>query len=564
MTLPTVASHVRTSLLGLAASLAISAPALAFQVGPGCSPDLFEPNDDCTTPANHQAGLLPGLTLTAGEVDVHRIFVAPGQRLDVTLTLLNPDPAFIGTARLVVDDGSPTTCDTSSNQLALRFLASAQPVTTMSWTTSPSSGVAFLVELQDFSNLCTTYDLDLTVTPDTCATLAPDALEDNDTCATATPIGVGSFPGLNVSLHDPDVYLLSAAAAELLTVRVDVSTPGAVVDLAAWPLLSPCGSLVVATAGAVVQGGTPGGLYLFDDTGVPRTYVLVVQTSTVGSFTPEFCADYALQVSSTTNPCGLVPGDPFEPNTDCISAPPLTSSQTGLSIHAGGDQDFYTIDVPPRSTVRLRSTPSAPAEERDMMLWASCNLDTSQFLASSAPFDFVATERRQWLQWSNTTNVPVSVRLLVTAPFGFFPNAFCDVYDLDLGFTKGEPFCIATRNASGEAARLTASGSTTVGQGVLTLVAAPVPSVTTGLVFLGSSSTPPQPFGYGYRCVAGPIVRLPVTSTTTGALTTTVDWTGAASVVTPGSTWSFQAWFRDTSGGVPGFNTSEGLRVSFP
>ena len=33
--------------------------------------------------------------------------------------------------------------------------------------------------------------------------------------------------------------------------------------------------------------------------------------------------------------------------------------------------------------------------------------------------------------------------------------------------------------------------------------------------------------------------------------------------ITPGSTWNFQFWFRDPSGGPAGFNFSDGLEVTF-
>lgn len=563
MSLPIVAGHVRASCLCLAAWFAASAPAAAFQTGPGCGPDVFEPNDSCSQSSILTPGQHTGLTTVAGDTDVHRILVNPGKRLDIVLTLVNPDPAFLGTVRLVQDDGSIIPCAISENQLALRFLAGTQPTAAVAWTTSPASASVFLLEVDTFSTTCTTYDLDVSVTADPCASLAPDALEDNDDCATATPIGVGTFAGLNVSLHDPDVYSLQLAAGELFAMRIDVSTPNAVLDVVAWPALFPCGTLLVASSGAVVYGGQPGGLYVFNDSSAPLTYLVAVQTSRAGTLTPEFCADYSMQLSSNIDPCGVASGDAFEPNSDCFFAPPLTSSQTGLSIRAGGDQDFYAVGVPPRSTVRFMSTPSAPGEVREMTLWSGCNLDTSDFLASSVPLDFAPGERRRWLQWSNVTTAPRDTRLMVHAPAGFFPNAFCDAYDLALEFTLGVPFCNAARNASGGAARLTASGSTLVGQGSLTLVAEPVPTVTTGLVFFGASNQPAVPFGYGFRCIANPIVRLPVVSTGTGTLQTTVNWTGPASVITPGSTWSFQTWFRDTAGGVPGFNTSEGLRVSF-
>ena len=57
-------------------------------------------------------------------------------------------------------------------------------------------------------------------------------------------------------------------------------------------------------------------------------------------------------------------------------------------------------------------------------------------------------------------------------------------------------------------------------------------------------------------------MRLPASSTGTGTLHTTVDWTGTASAIGPGESWSFQAWFRDPSAS-PAFDLSEGLQLDF-
>ena len=37
----------------------------------------------------------------------------------------------------------------------------------------------------------------------------------------------------------------------------------------------------------------------------------------------------------------------------------------------------------------------------------------------------------------------------------------------------------------------------------------------------------------------------------------------AAGLITPGSTWNFQAWFRDPTDGLAGYNFSSGLQVTF-
>jgi hypothetical protein len=90
-----------------------------------------------------------------------------------------------------------------------------------------------------------------------------------------------------------------------------------------------------------------------------------------------------------------------------------------------------------------------------------------------------------------------------------------------------------------------------------------------GIFFYGAE-TSPLPFGEGWLCLGAPLARLlpvaPVDASGQAALTVDLAAppTGSGPAeITPGSTWNFQFWYRDPSGGPAGFNTSSGLRVSF-
>jgi hypothetical protein len=75
------------------------------------------------------------------------------------------------------------------------------------------------------------------------------------------------------------------------------------------------------------------------------------------------------------------------------------------------------------------------------------------------------------------------------------------------------------------------------------------------------------PFGDGFRCVEGEVFRLSVFSTgPTGTPTFLVDFSdppGAAGLITAGSRWRFQCWYRDPAGAGSGFNLSDALEAWF-
>jgi len=125
-------------------------------------------------------------------------------------------------------------------------------------------------------------------------------------------------------------------------------------------------------------------------------------------------------------------------------------------------------------------------------------------------------------------------------------------------------YCTAAANSTGSGAIASASGSVSVSANSLTLSASPVPAEP-GVFFYGPSQIQ-VPFGNGFRCVGGSVVRLPITFATGGALTRPLDLTQlpAGSVpIAAGSTWNFQAWFRDPAAGGWGFNLSDGLEIVF-
>lgn len=128
----------------------------------------------------------------------------------------------------------------------------------------------------------------------------------------------------------------------------------------------------------------------------------------------------------------------------------------------------------------------------------------------------------------------------------------------------GTRYCTALPNSTGAPAQISASGTASVVQNNLVLQAAPVPSNTSGMFLYGLQPSQTT-FGNGIKCIASPIRRLPVTSSsgTTLAHAVNVNAGSAAGVILAGTTWHFQGWFRDNAAGGSGTNLSNGLRITF-
>jgi hypothetical protein len=76
------------------------------------------------------------------------------------------------------------------------------------------------------------------------------------------------------------------------------------------------------------------------------------------------------------------------------------------------------------------------------------------------------------------------------------------------------------------------------------------------------------PFGNGTLCISpfNPgIYRMPVQALTAPTIVLAMeDAPGNFALITPGSSWNFQFWYRDPNAGGSKFNLSNGLHVDFP
>ncbi|MFT4541790.1 MAG: hypothetical protein ACI835_004252 [Planctomycetota bacterium] len=120
------------------------------------------------------------------------------------------------------------------------------------------------------------------------------------------------------------------------------------------------------------------------------------------------------------------------------------------------------------------------------------------------------------------------------------------------------------RTSTGSGAVIAATGSTSLALDDLILTVSGVPAFQFGVQYMGQGQIQ-FPFGDGLRCVGaagGSLVRFPVTSSgPTGTIALGPGFMGST-VISAGSTWNFQGWFRDPTGPCGfAFNLSNAISV---
>ena len=133
----------------------------------------------------------------------------------------------------------------------------------------------------------------------------------------------------------------------------------------------------------------------------------------------------------------------------------------------------------------------------------------------------------------------------------------------------GQTYCVSSVNSTGVGASIGYIGSTSLGANDLVLTCTGGPVGSPGLFFYGPNQIQ-TPFGDGFRCVGGQILRIqpPGTFDVFGNVAKVVDNTQApmnagSGAWLAGSTWNLQYWYRDIPAGNTGFNLSNGLSLTF-
>ncbi len=127
-------------------------------------------------------------------------------------------------------------------------------------------------------------------------------------------------------------------------------------------------------------------------------------------------------------------------------------------------------------------------------------------------------------------------------------------------------YCLGAPNSAGPGAQIAVQGSTskTLNDTYLSVSGAPPGQI--GIFYYGDFKTQ-VPFGEGWKCVAGQIVRLlpsvPLGPTGSGSYFLDLQGPPPAGSITAGSTFDFQFWYRDPLGGGVGFNLSNAVEILF-
>jgi hypothetical protein len=121
-------------------------------------------------------------------------------------------------------------------------------------------------------------------------------------------------------------------------------------------------------------------------------------------------------------------------------------------------------------------------------------------------------------------------------------------------------FCNTSPNSVGPGAQLDSLGAPSLGWADFELTVSGCPPGVSGRFFTSSQVIAPTPFFAGTLCLAQPLERLAlVTTSPSGAAATQLAAPSLPPAFAVGTTWGFQFWYRDPANPGPSTNTSDGV-----
>lgn len=435
------------------------------------------------------------------------------------------------------------------------------------------------------------------------ATAAPqcssdDMFEDNDSCLHPVPLGAGSYPGLRVGKGDPDFYSVTLPAGATGDVQVFHPYLAGDIDLYVYRADACGGGLTSSVAGSFTTRSRERAMWT-NEAGVEADYIVEVRF--YRWFALSGCNTYSLTLG------GVVAG----PGTPGVPSPPPSIRVDKIGFRAlnasgpfPGKGNTWRLD----DDVLLRGV------EARLQLNGSATIDLDVYVGQTEFSDYRRVLHRSqvfqgtgngvgWYgfhdlalaldggtyalivfsspdapvhQFTIASNEPrgfgTYVHGYATGPYPM-PSAVNNSVNDAASYLRRvywspptREFCDATENSTGVPARISSTGSTSLGANDFELAVADCPSQVSGLFFLGSEATQVA-LGGGTRCAGGRLLRLPVQQVdASGAAGIALDWnsaTFAGSSVAVGTTWSFQFWYRDPSVAAVPFNLSSALMVTF-
>ena len=508
--------------LVVALAVALAAPVASAQ----CT-DVYEPNDSCAQAPLLDANGSYAFTLetlqssSGGNPDHFRAVVPAAETLRIVVSSFPLSEVFTlevygdaACSQVVASGLVPGVVEVVNTSPAPREYAFA---------VLPHPGAGFLLPCESLGmNLSTYFDV--------CSTLSPDALEPNDSLQTPAQVAPGTYVGLNVVGPDMDVYEVPVPQGWALVVGMDatvgIGTPPS-------PTFFDAGTL------QALQGGSPDGSTLFLNTTSSPTVLVGL-----GPVAPDSCGVYDITFTVADPDCG-VPPDALEENDSCNGLLLAPGAYPGLGVSLG-DADVYRVPAPPQGEVVV------VAVERDPSSGSGLRAEAFEACSALHPYPLHEFPGRSLLVLTGVDpGLAYSALRAEVDLEQLDPQAPCATYDLSMrGYAQpiGASYCPAVPHSGGKPARLEAFGFTDVATGDLVLSMTDGPPSSFGVIFYGPNVVQ-IPFGNGVRCVGGGLMRLGGTGATGayGHLLRVLDldqgpWTAD---LVPGSTWHFQAWFRD-------------------
>ncbi|QDV05362.1 hypothetical protein Poly30_08590 [Planctomycetes bacterium Poly30] len=253
----------------------------------------------------------------------------------------------------------------------------------------------------------------------------------------------------------------------------------------------------------------------------------------------------------------------------------------------GDDQalidDIFYVDGP--SEIRLNNLPPG---SYDVVTYAMApddptGLTTVSVVGSADPLQSVGGDFSSGFVLGvthaiHTVTVSAGQPLVIQCDFTVFSDSINGVQVLPAGTVAGlgMNYCgPAVVNSSGQSAAMQAVGSRVAADNDVTLTCVQMPQLAFGFFIV----SPLQGFAAnpggssGNLCVTGTVGRYVgpgqiQNSGVAGQITLVLDLASVpqpngAVAVQPGQTWNWQTWFRDSSGGMPTSNFSDGLQIDF-